>query len=302
MSILTVANVAKSFAADLLFTEITFSLAAGQKMGLIGRNGGGKTTLLKILLGQETPDASVVGTTVVPARVSLAAGRRMGYLRQEAPVYPEHTIGEEIEGALAPMRAIQARIADAEHAMSDATDDAALEKAMAAYTVAHDEFEARGGYAVEAERDAVLIRLGFGPESLGKRVGSCSGGEQTRLALAKLVLTRPDLLILDEPTNHLDIAATEWLEGFLKEYEGAVLLVSHDRYFLDAVTDSIAELEFQRSDGLQGQLLALSGGRRRSVWSASRRCMMIQQAEIARLNDLIKRNMGADGNASRYPP
>jgi len=127
MSILTVANVAKYYGADLLFSEINFSLAEGQKMGLIGRNGGGKTTLLRILLGQETPDASVVGpmNTVMPPKVSLAAGRRMGYLRQEAPVHPEHTLREEIEGALAPIRAVQARIADAEHAMADAADDAA---------------------------------------------------------------------------------------------------------------------------------------------------------------------------------
>jgi ATP-binding cassette subfamily F protein 3 len=299
MSILTLANVAKSFAADLLFTEVTFSLAAGQKMGLIGRNGGGKTTLLKIILGQETADPSIVGpfNTVVPARVNLASGRRMGYLRQEAPVHPEHTIAQEIEAAMAPMRAIQARIAEAEHAMADAVDDAALERAMADYTLAHDEFESRGGYEADVERDAVLLRLGFGPEALDKRVGSCSGGEQTRLALAKLVLTRPDLLILDEPTNHLDIAATEWLEGFLRDYSGAVLLVSHDRYFLDAVTDTIAELENQHLTVYKGNY---SHYRRQKEERLLRQQELYdqQQAEIARLRDLIKRNMGSDANAS----
>ncbi|HVK05191.1 MAG TPA: ATP-binding cassette domain-containing protein [Armatimonadaceae bacterium] len=299
MSILTVANVAKYYGADLLFSEINFSLAEGQKMGLIGRNGGGKTTLLRILLGQETPDASVVGpmNTVMPPKVSLAAGRRMGYLRQEAPVHPEHTLREEIEGALAPIRAVQARIADAEHAMADAADDAAVEKAMADYAAAHDQFEALGGYAVEAERDAVLLRLGFGPETLEKRVGACSGGEQTRLALAKLVLTRPDLLILDEPTNHLDIAATEWLEGFLKDYPGAVLLVSHDRYFLDAVTDTIAELEHGRLEVYKGNY-AHYRRQKEDRQAAQQAAYEQQQAEIARLKDLIKRNMGADANAS----
>lgn len=300
MSILTVSHVAKSFGADLLFSEISFTLSAGQKMGLVGRNGGGKTTLLKILLGQETPEPSIVGSlnTVMQPRVHLASGRRMGYLRQEAPVYPEHTIAEEIEGALAPLRAIEARIAQAEHAMSVAQSDAALEQAMADYTQAHEEFEAHGGYAIEAERDAVLERLGFTPEQMQKRVGACSGGEQTRLALAKLVLTRPDLLILDEPTNHLDIAATEWLEGFLKEYEGAVLLVSHDRYFLDAVTDTTAELQF-------GQLTVYKGNyshfRQQKADNEQRQSDLHsqQQAEIARLNDLIKRNMGAGETASR---
>ncbi len=299
MSILTISNVAKSFAADLLFTEITFSLAAGQKMGLIGRNGGGKTTLLRIILGQETPEPSIVGplNTVVPPRVSLASGRRMGYLRQEAPVHPEHTIGQEIEAALAPLRTVQARIAHAEHAMSDARDDATLERAMADYTTAHEDFEARGGYAVEAERDAVLARLGFGPEAMEKRVGACSGGEQTRLALAKLVLDRPDLLILDEPTNHLDIAATEWLEGFLQNYDGAVLLVSHDRYFLDGVCDHIAELENERLTVYKGNY---SHFRRQKEERLLRQQETYdqQQTEIGRLKDLIKRNMGADANAS----
>lgn len=297
MSILTVANVAKSFAADLLFSEITFSLAAGQKMGLIGRNGGGKTTLLKILLGQETPEPSWVNGTSAQPRVNLAAGRRIGYLRQEAPVHPERTVGEEIEIALAPLRAVEARIAAAEHAMSEAADDTALEQAMAEYTAATDEFESRGGYAIEAERDSILLRLGFTPEAMGKQVGSCSGGEQTRLALAKLVLTRPDLLILDEPTNHLDIAATEWLEGFLKEYDGAVILVSHDRYFLDAVVDTIGELENQRLTLYKGNY---SHFRRQKEERLLRQQEVydLQQAEIRRLQDLIKRNMGADANAS----
>jgi len=293
MSILTVSNVAKSFGADTLFSDITFSLAAGQKLGLIGRNGGGKTTFLRILLGQETPDPS----NNPPAKITLAAGRRMGYLRQEAPVHPENTIAQEIEEALAPLRAVQARITDAEHAMSAATNDADLEKALADYTEALDEFEARGGYAVEDERDATLLRLGFGPEVLQKTVGSCSGGEQTRLALAKLVLTRPDLLILDEPTNHLDINATEWLEGFLKDYPGAVILVSHDRYFLDAVTDTTAELEFQKLTLYKGNY---SHYRRQKEEKLQRQQELyeLQQKEIGRLNDLIKRNMGADANAS----
>jgi ATP-binding cassette subfamily F protein 3 len=297
MSILTVSNVAKSFAADLLFSEISFTLAPGQKMGLIGRNGGGKTTLLKIILGQEKPDPSYINNVMTPARVALAPGRHLGYLRQEAPVHPEHTIAEEIEAAMAPMRAIQARITAAEHAMSDATDDAALEQAMTAYTIAHDEFEARGGYEGEDERDSILLRLGFGPESMDKRVGSCSGGEQTRLALAKLVLTRPDLLILDEPTNHLDIAATEWLEGFLREYPGAVLLVSHDRYFLDAVTDTTAELEFQRLTIYKGNYSHYKRQKEERLLFQEAEYKN-QQNEIARLQDLIKRNMGANSTQS----
>lgn len=293
MSILTVSNIAKSFGAEQLFTDITFSLAAGQKLGLIGRNGGGKTTLLRILLGQELPDPN---STQMP-RVTLAAGRRMGYLRQEAPVHPERTIAEEIEVALEPYRAVQARITEAEHAMSDATSDDALAAALEAYTDALDEFESRGGWEIEAEKDGTLMRLGFGPDVMSKQVGDCSGGEQTRLGLAKLVLTRPDLLILDEPTNHLDINATEWLEGFLKDYLGAVILVSHDRYFLDAVVDTIAELEFQKLTVYKGNY---SHFRRQKEERLVRQQELFenQQKEIERLKDLVKRNMGADSTQS----
>ncbi|MEY3764626.1 MAG: hypothetical protein RLZ42_1286, partial [Armatimonadota bacterium] len=174
MSILTVSNLAKSFGADQLFSDITFTIAAGQKLGLIGRNGGGKTTLLKILLGQETADPN----SSAPPKVTIAAGRRMGYLRQEAPVHPERTIAEEIEVALEPYRAVQARITEAEHAMSAASSDDALATALEDYTEALDEFESRGGWEIEAEKDSTLMRLGFGPDVLAKQVGACSGGEQ----------------------------------------------------------------------------------------------------------------------------
>ena len=293
MSILTVSNLAKSYGADQLFSDITFTISAGQKLGLIGRNGGGKTTLLKILLGQETADPN----SSAPPKVTIAAGRRMGYLRQEAPVHPERTIAEEIEVALEPYRAVQARITAAEHAMSAAASDDALATALEDYTEALDEFESRGGWEIEAEKDSTLTRLGFGPDVLEKLVGACSGGEQTRLALAKLVLTRPDLLILDEPTNHLDINATEWLEGFLKEYAGAVILVSHDRYFLDAVVDTIAELEFQKLTIYKGNY---SHFRRQKEERLQRQQELFetQQKEIERLKDLIKRNMGADSTQS----
>jgi ATP-binding cassette subfamily F protein 3 len=201
MSILTVANVAKSYGGDLLFSEVAFSLAAGQKMGLIGRNGDGKTTLLRIVLGQETPDPSIVGPlrTVVAPRVALASGRRVGYLRQEAPVHPERTVGEEIEAAFAPLRAMEARVAAAERAMSDAADDAALEGAMAEYAAAAEAFGALGGYGAETERDTVLARLGFGPGDLAKRVGPVRAASRRGSPWrSSFWLTRPDLCSFSE--------------------------------------------------------------------------------------------------------
>lgn len=240
MSILTVSNVAKSFGSEQLFSNVTFKIEAGQKMGLVGRNGCGKTTLLRILLGQEASDASPVstadGTKMVQGRAALAAGRRLGYLRQEAPVHPEHTIMEEIQTVFAPVRVLEGEMAALEQAMTDAPDDASLEAAMNEYARVRDAFDAAGGYHYADDLDLVLQKLGFRPADMDKLVGACSGGEQTRLALAKIVLSRPDLLVLDEPTNHLDIASCEALTGMLSQYAGTLMLVSHDRYLLNATT------------------------------------------------------------------
>ena len=289
MSILTVSNLEKSYGTELLFRDVTFSIAAGQKLGLVGRNGCGKTTLLRILLGQELPDGG---------KIALAAGRRLGYLRQEAPVHPEHTLLEEVQTVFAPLRAMEAGMQALEQAMEGAQSDAELEKTMEAYSEARDAFDAAGGYHYAADLDLVLEKLGFSEADHEKLVGACSGGEQTRLALAKIVLSKPDLLILDEPTNHLDINATEWLEGFLKGYEGAVLLVSHDRYFLDAVADSIADVENQQLTVYKGNY---SHFRRQKEEQFERQQAVYaqQQAEVARLEDLIKRNMGGNATQSK---
>ena len=289
MSILTVSNLEKSYGTDLLFREVTFSIAAGQKLGLVGRNGCGKTTLLRMLLGQELPDTG---------KVSLAAGRSLGYLRQESPVHPEHTILEEIQTVFAPVRALELEVQRWEEAMSSAATDEELETAMEEYGHAREAFETAGGYQHEADIPQVLEHLGFSAADYAKRVGSYSGGEQTRLALAKIVLSSPDLLILDEPTNHLDIAATEWLEGFLKNYEGAILLVSHDRYFLDAVADTIVDVENQRITVFRGNYshFRLQKDEQRVRQEA---LYAQQQAEILRLQDVIKKNMGGDAVQSK---
>ena len=295
MSILTVTNLAKSFGADQLFSDITFSIAAGQKFGLVGRNGGGKTTLLRILMGQELPDTT--GTT--PARISLAAGRRLGYLKQEAPVHPERTLAEEVEVALGPYRAAQAAIEAAGVAMADAGDDAdKLQDALDAYTAAQDDFDSRGGWELEGTIESTLRSLGFKPSDMDKAVGDCSGGEQTRLALAKLVLTRPDLLILDEPTNHLDIEAVEWLETFLKEYAGAVILVSHDRTFLDAIVDTIADLDNGKLTLYRGNYTQFRQQKQERLDRQHEQWKQ-QQKEIERLKDLIKRNQGGGDTESK---
>jgi ATP-binding cassette subfamily F protein 3 len=289
MSILTVSNLGKSFGTELLFEEVSFSMAAEQKMGLVGRNGSGKTTFLRILMRLEKQDSG---------KISLASGARLEYLRQEAPVHPEHTVWEEVQAVFAPIRAMESRIQELEHEMTAPHSDEAVHKIMADYSDLRDKFDAAGGYHYASDIELVMERLGFGPQDHDKLVGSCSGGEQTRLALAKVVLSKPDLLILDEPTNHLDINATEWLEGFLKSYEGAVLLVSHDRYFLDAVCDTIADLDNQRLTIYKGNY---SHFWRQKQEQIARQDALYeqQQAEIDRLEDIVKRNLAANATQAK---
>ncbi len=266
MSLLTVNNLEKSFGVDTIFTGVGFRLAWGQKLGLVGRNGCGKTTLLRILTGQMEPDKGTV---------SYAKGIRFGYLRQEQMVEHGWTVLHEAEDAFAPVLAMESRLRELEHAMAAASEGNGLADVMEEYGQLHDRFEAMGGYANLRDIKLVLKKLGFAEGDLEKPTSALSGGEKTRLAVAKLLLSAPDVLLLDEPTNHLDLEATEWLEGFLKDFGGAVILVSHDRYFLDRVVTTIAEMENAR--------LTLYKGNFSGYWTQ-------KQAQLARQADLYARD------------
>src|SRR5579872_755225 len=237
MSLLVIQNLTKSFGPDLLFRQANLRLEWRQKLGLVGRNGTGKTTLLRILTGQQEPDSGAV---------QFMRDVRAGYLKQEDSVDPARTVLQEAEAAFAHVTAMERRMREVEHEMAAAHDSPDLPRIMEEYSILHDRFDAMGGYDNLRDIPGVLKRLGFGPADLHKPCGRLSGGEKTRLAMARLLLSGPDILFLDEPTNHLDIEATEWLEGFLKDFGGAVVLVSHDRYFLDRVVTSVAEIDNQR--------------------------------------------------------
>jgi ATP-binding cassette subfamily F protein 3 len=254
MSLVHVENLEKSYGGDTLFTGVTFRLDWGQKVGLVGRNGAGKTTLLRILAGEEEPDRG---------HVRYARGVRFGYLRQEDAVDPKKTVLEEAQAAFAPILEMERRMRQIEAEMGALSPEEVqqkdLEPVIWEYSQLQERFEIMGGYAVLRDVPQVLYRLGFAPEDLSKPCGFLSGGEKTRLALARLLLSGPDVLYLDEPTNHLDIEAIEWLESYLKAFGGALLLVSHDRYFLDRIATQIAELEagkltFYRGDYTHFQL------------------------------------------------
>ncbi len=232
MSLLVVSQVQKSFGADTILDGVSFRLEWGSKLGLVGRNGCGKTTLLRILTGQMEADRG---------SVACSPSVRTGYLRQEQMVEHGWTVYQEAEDAFAPVLQMEARLRELEKTMS--AEHHLLDDVMAEYGALRDRFEAMGGFDNLRDIRQVLKRMGFGDEDIDKPTSRLSGGEKTRLALAKLLLSAPDVLLLDEPTNHLDLGATEWLEGFLREFGGAVLVVSHDRTFLNRVVTSTAELD-----------------------------------------------------------
>ncbi len=234
MSLLVVSNVEKHFGADMILTNVGFKLEWRQKLGLVGRNGTGKTTLLRLLTGQQEPDKGSINFT---------KGVRVGYLKQEDAVNPNNTVLKEAELAFAHVLEMEARLREIEHEMAAASGTPDLDRVMEEYAILHDRFDAMGGYDSLRDVPGVLKQLGFEVDDLSKTCGKLSGGEKTRLAIARLLLSGPDILLLDEPTNHLDIEATEWLENYLNDFGGAMVLVSHDRYFLDRVVTSIAEIE-----------------------------------------------------------
>lgn len=233
---LQVSNVHKSFAGETLLDAVSFTMNRGDRFGLVGPNGCGKTTLLRIIVGQLPAEAGAV--RLGPGAV------RAGYLAQALEYPPAATVAETLQLAVAEVVAAEKRLDELAMAMGQAAGEtqAAL---LDEYGRTLDDFEQRGGYGVSARIDAVLTGLGLAGLDRATPVSILSGGQKTRLGLARLLLTQPDLLLLDEPTNHLDIEALEWLEQFLRHYPGAALVISHDRAFLDNVVNTILEIDPQ---------------------------------------------------------
>ncbi|AIE84388.1 ABC-F family ATP-binding cassette domain-containing protein [Fimbriimonas ginsengisoli] len=281
--ILSVSNVAKSFGVDRVLTGVTFRIDAREKVALVGRNGTGKTTLLKIITRQMEPDSG---------GVQLAKGAKVGYLRQEAPVSLGRTVIEEAESAVERQLELRARMAELEQRLENGPTEEELDE----YALIHEHFLEAEGYSAENDVRVVLQRMGFTEDEFDKPTAKLSGGEKTRLAIARLLLEEPDLLILDEPTNHLDLQATEWLEGWLRQYHGAVLLVSHDRTFLDNTAERVVEMRDGTVKTYPGpfpkylELRAADEARQAEV--AKR-----QEMEIAKMDEFVRRFMNSQRTA-----
>jgi ATP-binding cassette subfamily F protein 3 len=233
VSLVTVSGVAKSHGAQHLFDGVDLQIAAGRRIAVVGPNGAGKTTLLEIITGDQESDAG----TVTRARDLV-----IGYLRQEVAESRGLTAIAEVLAGAGAVTGIERRMRHIEAELAEATEEDELAELMDEYGRLQHRFEAMGGYGLEAEARRILAGLGFAESDMERRTAEFSGGWMMRVALARLLLQNPDLLLLDEPTNHLDLASVEWLQGFLAEYAGAVILVSHDRDFINAVVNRVAEL------------------------------------------------------------
>jgi len=232
--ILTLTDISKSFGDQVLFEDAALHVGVRDRFGLVGPNGSGKTTLLEIAAGKQFPDRG---------SVSRARGTVVGYLRQEAIEMRGRSVLEEAMTVAGELTTLEHRLALLEEELSSVEEGPEQEKLLAEYGRLRYRFEHAGGYSLEVEARSVLSGLGFGEGDFDRRTETFSGGWLMRIALAKLLLSRPDLLLLDEPTNHLDLESVTWLEGFLQSYEGAIVLVSHDRAFMEGFVDHVAEID-----------------------------------------------------------
>ena len=280
MILLTVNHVSKAFVTRSVLEDASLVLQTGQRMGVVGVNGSGKSTLFRMIAGELEPDAG---------SITLLKGARVGMLTQQADITSDYTVQEELERVFEPVRRMEARLREMEEQMAALHHDAeAFAQLSRDYSRLMDRFEDAGGYEWPSRIQGVLAGLGFADDKRNQKAALLSGGEKTRLCLARLLLTQPELLMLDEPTNHLDLASTQWLEDTLRKYRGSVMVISHDRYFMNSVCDCMAEVCMRRIDQYEGNYDQFAQ-KRQAILELRLNEYKMQQAEIARQQAIIAR-------------
>ena len=267
--ILSCSNISKSFGESPILKHISFHIEEHEKAAVVGINGAGKSTLLKIIIGELAADEG---------SVALSKGASIGYLAQHQDLDSSHTIYEAVLEVKRPILLMEERLRELEADMKHA-EGGRLESLLEEYSRLNHQFELEGGYACRSEITGVLKGLGFGEEEFSKPVNTLSGGQKTRVSLGRLLLTKPDILLLDEPTNHLDMESISWLETYLKNYSGSVIIVAHDRYFLDRVVTKIIELDNGIGTVFSGNYTAYSD-KKAMLRDARIRAYLNQQQEI----------------------
>ena len=279
MIVLNTQHVSKAFGGNAVLKDVSLTLQHRDRLGLVGVNGCGKTTLLRVLCGELSPDGGTI---------SMAKQVKIGYLAQQNKPVPGMTVYGLLNQVFDPAREMEQKLRQMEHKMAETTDETELSRLGESYTRLNSAFEDAGGYSWQSSIQGVLKGLGFPEEMQNQQTSVLSGGELTRLYLGRLLLQQPDILFLDEPTNHLDLEALRWLEDYLSDYRGSVLVVSHDRYFMDRVCTGIVELAFgvtEQYPGNYSRYLDLRAER----WLTRERAYDAQQKEIARQLEVIRK-------------
>ncbi|KMK74370.1 ATP-binding cassette domain-containing protein [Alkalihalobacillus pseudalcaliphilus] len=292
MIILQCVQISKSFGADPILTNIKLEVKTGERIALVGRNGAGKSTLLKIIARQLSYDS---GDIIKPKEVEL------GYLAQDTGLESDLSIWDEMLTVFAPLIQMEKKLRQLEQDMSNPdlqADEMNYAKTLSEYDALQVDFKDRGGYQYEADIRSVLSGLNFAGFHYETKISQLSGGQKTRLALGKLLLTKPDLLILDEPTNHLDIETLTWLEQYLSNYKGAILIVSHDRYFLDQVVDQVVEISRTQSTKFVGNYSSYLDEKAKR-YELELKQFEKQQERIAELEDFVQRNIARASTTKR---
>ncbi|QIL51001.1 ABC-F family ATP-binding cassette domain-containing protein [Weissella coleopterorum] len=283
MIILQANDVSRRFNGVTFFEHFSLQIQDRSRIGLVGRNGAGKSTLLKILIGQELPDEGVV---------SSKKGLKLAYLAQNSGMDSTLSVYDEMLASFHKVRQIEQQMRQMETAIAATTDyeSTAYQTLLNEYDQIQHDFEALNGYGYEATIRGVLHGFGFDETFYAQKISDLSGGQRTRLAIAKQLLEKPDLLVLDEPTNHLDMQTLAWLEKYLQNYQGALLIVSHDRYFLDRVVNEIYEVHGGILDHYQGNYSRYMEQKIAKI-TAEQKAFDRQQSEIAKLEDFVNRNI-----------